>query len=385
METEVIEQQTQTQETQQAPVFTASSFGTNLENGQDTQINIQEQAAETQQEQETQQVVNEEQEENVSTFSMDSFASESVNAEEGNQESVQNSVQIDWKEEVKKQDRREVLKAAGLSDFAIDFAEYYESGNDPYKYLEAKAFDWDKVGDIDVLKQDYKSQYPTFDESQIERLIAKKYGFIEGGDEEDNADALLMAKADAHVSRQAKKAEQQKFKIPQLPVKEQEVQATAEAKVQELVEQQRQIAEQDYQQVVKFYQEHEATKSLLDQKKLGIDLGLEKPFYFKVDKPELITKALTDGEFWQRITASNPQEVDSSKLIPDVNKLQSLILKAMNPNYEKDLFNYGKSQGVKSVIEEGQNARRPNSGIPATPKETLAEAWGRATVTTFGR
>jgi len=381
--TEVIEQQTQTQETQQAPVFTSSSFGTNLENGQDTQVHIQEQVAETSQEQT--QVVDEAQEENVSTFSMDSFASQGVNAEEGSQENVQSAVQVDWKEEVKKQDRREVLKAAGLSDFAIDFAEYYESGNDPYKYLEAKSFDWDKVGDIDVLKQDYKSQYPTFDESQIERLIAKKYGFIEGGDEEDNADALLMAKADAHISRQAKKAEQEKFKIPQLPVKEQEVLATAEAKVQELVEQQRQIAEQDYQQVVKFYQEHEATKSLLDQKKLGIDLGLEKPFYFKVDKPELITKALTDSDFWQRITASNPQEVDSSKLIPDVNKLQALILKAMNPNYEKDLFNYGKSQGIKSVIEEGQNARRPNSGIPATPKETLAEAWGRAKVTEYGR
>lgn len=378
METEVIEQQQETQ-VQETPHFTQSSFGTNAEQQQEQVENVETPLVEQQE----QQQVNVE--DGEAAFSMDSFSSESVNAEEVNQESAQTAAQVDWKEEIKKKDRREVLKAAGLSDFAIDFAEYYESGNDPYKYLEAKSFDWNKVGDIDVIKQDYKAQYPTFDEAQIERLISKKYGFIEGGDDEDNADALLMVKADAHISREARIKEQQSFKIPQLPVKEQEVQKTVEAEMQKLVAEQRQIAESEYSNVVKFYQEHQATKELSESKKLGIDVGLEKPFYFKVDKPELITKALTDGDFWQRITASNPQEVDATKLVPDVNKLQKLIIAAMNPNFEKDIFNFGKSQGIKSVIEDGQNAQRPRSGIPATPKESLAEAWGRARQTTFGR
>lgn len=383
METEVIEQQqTQVEQPKGDEKVTAtwgtSSFGAS---SNETPI-VEQQEAVT----EVTEVVNEviADEEGTAAFSMDSFAPQEQQTQE--QVETQAAAQvIDWKEEVKKQDRREVLKAAGLSDFAIDFAEYYESGNDPYKYLEAKAFDWDKVGDIDVLKKDYQNQYPTFDEAQIERLIAKKYGFIEGGDDEDNADALLLVKADAHVSRQAKKTEQQSFKIPQVAVKEQEVQATAEAKIQEIVAEQRRVAEGEYEQVVKFYQEHEATKNLSESKKLGIDLGLENPFYFKVDKPELITKALTDGDFWQRITASNPQEVDTAKLVPDVNKLQKLIIAAMNPNFEKDIFNYGKSMGIKSVIDDGQNAQRPRSGVPATPKETLADAWGRAKQTTFGR
>lgn len=320
------------------------------------------------------------QEDGVATFNMPSFGEEQVVIEG---QEAQSTAQVDWKEEIKKQDRREVLKAAGLSDFAIDFAEYYEAGNDPYKYLEAKAFDWNKVGDIDVLKQDYKAQYPTFEDSQIERLIAKKYGFIEGGDDEDNADALLLAKADAHVSRQQKIKEQQAFVIPSVDKKQ--VADSTQQNIEQLIQEQQQLAAQEYQKAVNFYQEHEATKNLSQSKRVGVDLGVDKPFYFSVDKPELVTKALVDGDFWRRITAVNPQEVDAAKLIPDVAKMQKIVIAATNPNYEKDIFNYGKSFGLKSVIEEGQNARKPSGTSPSTPHDSPASAWGRAEVKSYGR
>ncbi len=53
---------------------------------------------------------------------------------------------------------------------------------------------------------------------------------------------------------------------------------------------------------------------------------------------------------------------------------------------EKDLVNYGKSLGLKAIIEEGQNARRPVGSVPAQPNESLGEAFGsRAKMGTIGR
>jgi len=93
-----------------------------------------------------------------------------------------------------------------------------------------------------------------------------------------------------------------------------------------------------------------------------------------------------DGEKWQRAISVNPQEADPAKLIPDVAKLQKIALVALNPNYEKDLVNYGKSLGLKAIIEEGQNARRPVGSAPAQPNESLGEAFGsRAKMGTIGR
>jgi hypothetical protein len=383
-ETEVIEQQeTQVQE---KPVFEKTVFGLETPPAP-TQLSLGLENTQTEtaavENTETQTQVNEEavQEDGVATFTMPSFGEDVAEANVG-EEDVQNTTQVDWREEIKKQDRREVLKAAGLSDFAIEFAEYYEAGNDPYKYLEAKSFDWEKVGDIDVVKNDYKTQYPTFNDQQIDRLIAKKYGFIEDGDEEDNADALLMVKADAHTSRQAKIQQQKSFVIPTV-AKPQEV-AASQGNIEQLIAQQQEVAAQEYQGIVNFYQQHEATQNLSQSKRVGVDLGVDKPFYFSVDKPELVTKAITNGDFWQRITAVNPQEVDVAKLVPDVAKLQKLVVAAMNPNYEKDIFNYGKSFGLKAIVEEGQNAKKPNGTAPTVPNDSPTMAWGRAQVSNFG-
>lgn len=376
---QIIEEQVQETQVQESPVFSATVFGQESPSQPHVET-VVEQANEAVVENQ-EQVNAEQQEEGVSSFSIPSYGEEEAAPE--NVEATQTAAQVDWKEAIKKMDRREVLKELGLKDFTIDFAEYYENGNDPYKYLEAKAFDWNKVNDIDILKQDYKLQYPTFEENQIERLIAKKYGFIEGGDDEDNADALLLAKADAHVLREKKIQEQKSFVIPSVEGKQ--VANQTQPNIEQLIAEQQQVAAQEYQKVVQFYNEHEATQNLAQSKRVGVDLGLDKPFYFNVDKPEMVTKAITNGEFWQRITAANPQEVDASKLIPDVNKLQKIVLHAMNPNYEKDIFNYGKSFGLKTVIEEGQNAKKPSGTSPSVSHDSPNSAWGRAEVKTFGR
>jgi hypothetical protein len=311
-------------------------------------------------------------EDGVSSFSMPNYGDEPI-AEQGMSED-----NLAWKEALKQADRKEVLKELGLDDFDIEFSDYRKNGNDPYKYLEAKSFDWEQVPDIDIVIEDFIKQYPTFDSNQLDRLISKKYGYIDGGDEEDNADALILMKADAHLSRQQRIAEQKNFKIPQSP------QEAASSKVEQLYAEQQEIAMQNYQQQVNFYKSHEATQNLIQSKRVGVEIGGDKPFYFNVDKPELITKAITDGELWQRITAVNPQEADAAKLIPDVAKLQKLVIAAMNPNYEKDLVNYGKSLGLKNIVEEGQNARKPNGTVPTVSNDSPSMAWGRATQSNFG-
>ena len=265
-------------------------------------------------------------------------------AQETPQAVAQEEAKVSLEDFVSKADKKELLKAAGLDDFDIEFINYRKSGGDPLKYIEAKSFNWDKVSDIDVVRNDYKNQYPTFEAAQIERLIAKKYGFIDGGDEDDNADALLMVKADAHVARERNKQEQQKFQIPTT------VQNEPDLEKIRLEAEQVQAAE--FTKLKTFYESHEATKALMNSKRVAIKLGDKGSFNFNIDKPEVLTNLLLNGDAWQQVTSTKQGE-------PDVEKLQRIALYAINPNYDNDLVNYGIALGKKMIVEEGQNARRP--------------------------
>jgi hypothetical protein len=77
-----------------------------------------------------------------------------------------------------------------------------------------------------------------------------------------------------------------------------------------------------------------------------------------------LTRAILDGEFWKRITSVNPKEPDVTKLVPNVALQQRLAFIAMNPNYEKDLVNYGRSLQLPSLVKEGQNIVAPTKVIP---------------------
>jgi hypothetical protein len=198
--------------------------------------------------------------------------------------------------------------------------------------------------------------------------------------DEDREIGLIQLEADAELVRQKRISEQNAFQIPEV--------ATA----QEAVELQNRIAEQqklqaEYsQRIIEFFREHEATKSLYESKRVAIDLGDNGKFNFNIDKPENLMAIALDSEKWQRAISINPQEADVNKLVPDVAKLQKIALVALNPNYEKDLVNYGKSLGLKAIVEEGQNARRPIGSTPAQPNESFAEALKtRAKVSTLGR
>lgn len=318
-------------------------------------------------------------EENVTAFSMPSFGEESV---EDSTEEAQSSAQVqvtDWKEQLRKSDPKEILKELGYDEFVADFAEFRKNGGDAYKFLEAKAFDWNNVSHTDLVFDELKLQYPNLSDDKIEKLYQARYKQSDFASEEDREIGLIQLEADAELVRQKRIYEQQQFRIPEVS-RPQEVDNQLQ-----YAEQERVLAEQQ-QQVLQFFREHDATKSLLESKRVAIDLGDNGKFNFNIDKPENLMAVALDGEKWQRAISVNPQEADPAKLIPDVAKLQKIALVALNPNYEKDLVNYGKSLGLKAIIEEGQNARRPVGSVPAQPNESLGEAFGsRAKMGTIGR
>ena len=318
-------------------------------------------------------------EENVTAFSMPNFGDEP--AEETSTEG-QSSAQVqvtDWREELKKSNPKDILKELGYDEFVADFAEFRKNGGDAYKFLEAKAFDWNNVSHTDLVFDELKLQYPNLTDDKIEKLYQARYKQTEFAADEDKEVGLIQLEADAELVRQKRIHEQQQFRIPEVS-RPQEVDNQLQ-----YAEQERVLAEQQ-QQVLQFFREHDATKSLIESKRVAIDLGDNGKFNFNIDKPENLMAVALDGEKWQRAISVNPQEADPAKLIPDVAKLQKIALVALNPNYEKDLVNYGKSLGLKAIIEEGQNARRPVGSAPAQPNESLGEAFGsRAKMGTIGR
>ena len=217
-------------------------------------------------------------------------------------------------------------------------------------------------------------------DDKIEKLYQAKYKQSEYASDDDKEIGTIQLEADAELIRQKRIAEQKTFQIPDV-MNSQEVN-----QFQERMAEQQKIESERVQQALQFFKEHDATKNLMESKRVAIDLGDNGKFNFTVDKPETLMAVALDSEKWQRAIAVNPQEADPSKLIPDVAKLQKIALVALNPNYEKDLVNYGKSLGLKSIVEEGQNARRPIGSTPAQPNESFAEAIkNRAKVGTLGR
>ncbi len=167
-------------------------------------------------------------EENQASFSMPSFDGESNEGEEG--EAAANI--IDWKEELKKANPKDILKELGYDDFVAEFAEFRKNGGDAYKYLEAKAFDWETVNHQDLVLDELKLQYPHLADDKIEKLYQAKYKLSEYASEEDKEVGLIQLEADAELIRQKRIVEQKAFQIPEL------------SRSQEAIEVQNRMAEQ---------------------------------------------------------------------------------------------------------------------------------------------
>lgn len=362
-------QQAQQQETQQVSASTVVETTPTVETSSTTvspsgelQNNetVPNQEAATQQQQEQPQPA---QEANESSFNI-AFEDEPQTQPQSNQ--PQQQPQFNWKEEIKKLDRKEILKEVGISDFAVEIDEHLQRGGQPIDYLNAKAINWDNVSDLDILKAELKTKYPTLEPSDLDYLFNRKYGINDFDDDDIKREKLINQKVDAAEIRSKKKEQQAKFKLPE-PIQVQQQQQPQQNNEEEI---------RRYSEIQQLFVNHEATKNLSQNKRVAIDLGEGvKPFNFKIDKPELLMQPIFNSEKWRRIMAINPREPDVSKLIPDVAKYQRVMLAAMNPNYEKDLFNYGKSFGHRKELDEGHNAQLPTGKSVIPNGKSEKETW----------
>ncbi len=299
-------------------------------------------------------------EENVSEFNIEVVGEPAVTPPV---ELAQPSFNLD--EEIKKIDRKELLKKAGVSDFAIEMDEYLAKGGRADDYITKRGVDWTKVSDEELIKQDLKKIYTDASQQQIDRLYSKKYSQQEIDSDEDKEDGLLLMKSEARRIRDTKIAEQNSFKIPDAIIPPPSYEA-------EYLQWKQQQESQPalMKQLNEFYQNHEATKRLNESKRVAINLGEGVPaFNFSINNPEALNRMFVDGgETWSKLTSTQSGE-------PDVQKQHQIALFAYNPQkYVQDIFNYGVQIGKKKLVDEGQNAQRPQT--KAQPQELNQTSYG---------
>ncbi len=273
-----------------------------------------------------------------------------------------------WKEEIKKLDRKEVAKELGLNDFALEIDEYLSKGGSAKDYIEKRGYDWNKVSDEELVKGQLKNEYPDATSQQIDRLYNKKYTQREEDIEEDREDGVLLMKSDARRLRDAKISEQNSFKIPEAIIPQ--VKDEAYEQWKQMQETQPVMMEK----LKQFYEANEATKNLYESKRVAISLGEGvAPFNFSLNNPEALTRMFTDGgETWSKVTSTKTGE-------PDVAKQHLIGLFSFDPmKYSQDIFNYGVQMGKKKLVEEGQNAQRPQQkAIPPEMNGTASYSTGK--------
>jgi len=287
------------------------------------------------------------QEDNSSSFEL-SLGEDNSTITNNKQEQIQTN--SSWKDILKKlspQERNEAAKELGFDDFDINFSDARKRGVEPSKYIYSKAIDWSKVNDIDLLKNDYRAKFPNATPIQIDKLIAKQYNQTEIADEEDRELGALMMQADAQKIREQKINESNSFQLPER-IEPQKDEAYSQWKEQqETINRGRQGFNQ-------FLAEHEATKNLLQNKRVAIPIGKDgRVFNINIDKPELINTVLTDGgKSWNKLVTTQDGK-------PDIAKQQMGVLFMANPQkFIDDIYNYGVSQGKKSIINGNTNATR---------------------------
>lgn len=245
---------------------------------------------------------------------------------------------------------KDILKKLGIHDFAIEINDHLARGGNALDYINAKAIDWNVVPDEEIMLSKIKAQYPNFSPEEVRRLYNQKYG--SGISEDEIADQALILKADAYTERQARIQKQQGFKLPDpVQVKDEKYENWVAAMQNE---------QQEHDRLMNYYNNHEATKSLAESKRVTVSLGEGvPPFNFKLKDPDVIMRALTDdGTILKSFLSTETGE-------PDVQKEQLVTLFAMNPQkFMQSIFNYGMSQAAFKRLAEGQGAARPNAAAP---------------------
>lgn len=276
----------------------------------------------------------------------------------------------DWKQEIKKADRKEVLKELGLDDQDIDFVEFRKGGGDPIKFLEVQKRDWSKISDAEVLRYDLKKQFPDLDEEEFEILADKRINARfsigeEFTDPKEKKAAELELKIEADAKRKAFKEEDSKFLL-----------TAREADTEQV--RQKEAAEKTKLDFLDFVGESEKTKAFVATKEIIAGEGAES-VKIQADPSKVLGYVLEPEKFWSLFEKPVSDETgkETGKEL-DLDLLYAAINFALDrKGFEKTLIDHGKSLGSKSEEEELHNVPKTVQPKAGGKEETLLEAFAK--------
>ena len=286
-------------------------------------------------------------------------------------------VVTDWKELIKKADRKEVLKEAGLDDFELDFIEYRKSGGDPRRYLEAATRDWNKVSDLDVIRQELRQEFnelagPETDEETFalweEKQLRNRFKIGEDFvDDKEKKLADMELKFQANKLRKKYSEEDKKFLIPEKKTDPQD-------KMLDEVTAQREA-------VKTFMSEHQATKNLITTKQIISGEGDEQ-VKFNIPNPEKLVDLASNPDrifeaFQRPVMDAGGKEI--GREFDPALLYKALAYALHEKEMEKTWIDHGKSLGIASEEKDLHNIPKEN-GVRAADggkKESLNDAFSK--------
>jgi hypothetical protein len=233
-------------------------------------------------------------------------------------------------------------------EFLKGLIEHYQATGNVDAYLEVKGKDWDKVSDVDVLRQRFDKENQDLDpqirEKLFQREIANKYMLKEGlsdydKESEDYQIAQGLLKRDATKAREALKEEQKKFKSPERQNQEQN---TQQEKYNPEAYKQKLLADKNV---------NEFAKSKLLPLDIKTDDGSRYGFE-TADSGQIIEMMSDDRKFWQTMLTKEGKIdlIKQAKVYAFASNIEA---------YEQQLVNLGKTLGQEERIKEQKNISDP--------------------------
>lgn len=249
-------------------------------------------------------------------------------------------------------------------EFLKNFIDHYMNGGNVDAYLEAKAVDYEKQSDLDILKRKFEKDHADFSEKHRELLWKKKLRDdykvgVDPSDVDTESEEYQIAQAlmerDAKVARQSFKDEQAKFKIADRKAEEPKSEKPAydpEAQKQKLLK---------VKEVEAFTKNKLLTLGVTDD--AGNAFGFEPP-----DPDGIIEMMVNDGKFWNQFAKDGKV---------DYNKLMKTYAFSQDPDgYEKQLVEFGKDLLLQERLKENKNTdgrlnKQTSSAQTGAQNETL--------------
>ena len=267
----------------------------------------------------------------------------------------------------------------GLSDVLTNnekkAAEQVELTEDIKKYLEFHKEtkrgladfvklqeDVDQMDSDKILRDYYAQTKPGLEESDIDYLVSKKFGYDEDNDTEDVIKTKqLEKKEEIHKAKEYFKSLKEKYKAP--------LESSSESVPEEYKEafsfysqyKENQAKQEEAQQLQRQSFE-ERTKKLFNDEFEGFDFKVgEKKLVYKPKNIDEVVKSNSDlNNFIQK-------HLDENGTLKDVKAYHKSLSMAMNPEaFASFFYEQGKADAVKDVMAKSKNIsnepRRTNSG-----------------------